>query len=181
MSEKELKRLNDQIQSLAKQLGKQIEIFDMDNINAAESTLKGLKAEINDIVSDIGGIAAGFKSVVDEISTSSKPLADTKKSFNSLSSLAQKLKNDQEGISKLNEKDLQSINEKVRAERANLVTTRDVLVNKSKEEKLSNQEKDALGEINGILQGNDGLYRSLLITAKDRLKVEENLNDAFVY
>ena len=40
MSERELKRLNDQIQELAKQLGKSIEIFDLDNVNAAESTLK---------------------------------------------------------------------------------------------------------------------------------------------
>jgi len=174
----QIQKLNKEIQDLSKQLGKDIKIFDVNDLKTAEQVLKGLRAEIRDIQSDIGSIASAFKTVVDEISKSSKGLADTKKSFNSLSGLAQKLKNDQEGISKLNKKDLQSINAKIKAERENLVTTRDVLKNKKSTVGLTKEEEQALTEINSILTGNDGLYKNLLITAKSRLDQEEKINEA---
>ncbi len=174
----QIKQINKEIQDLSKQLGKNIKIFDVNDLKTAEQVLIGLKSEIKDIQSDIGSIASAFKTVVDEISKSSKGLSDTKKSFNSLSGLAQKLKNDQEGISKLNKKELQSINQKIVAERANLVTTREVLKSKKDTVGLTKEEEAALIEVEGILQGNDGLYKNLLITAKKRLKEEEKITDA---
>ena len=174
----QIKKINKEIQELSKKLGKTIKVFNVDNLEEATLTLRGLKAEIRDIESDIGSIASAFKNVVDEISKTSKGLSSAKKTFNALGGLAQKLKNDQDGIAKLNKKDLQSINQKVREERANLVTTREVLRNKEATVGLSKEEENALGEINGILQGADGLYRNLLITAKERLDQEEKISDA---
>jgi len=175
----DIKKLNDEIQKLTAKLGgKPLKIFNVSEINEAEKALKGLKAELKDIQSDIGSISSAFKTVVDEISKGSKGLSDSKKSFNSLSGLAQQLKNDQEGINKLNKKQLTGIKEKIKAERANLVTTKDVLNNKKDTVGLTKEEEQALTEINGVLTGNDGLYKNLLLTAKERLAEEEKINDA---
>ena len=175
----EIKRLNEEIQKLNKRLGgKPLKLFDVNEITEAKTALKGLRAEVKDISSDIGSISSAFKTVVDEISKSSKGLSDAKKSFNSLSSLAQQLKNDQEGISKLNKKQLTSIKEKVKAERSNLATTKDVLKNKKDTVGLTKEEEQALTEINSVLTGNDGLYKNLLISAKSRLDQETKINDA---
>ena len=175
----EIKRLNEEIQKLNQRLGgKPLKLFDVNEITEAKTALKGLRAEVKDISSDIGSISSAFKTVVDEISKSSKGLSDAKKSFNSLSNLAQQLKNDQEGISKLNKKQLTSIKEKVKAERSNLATTKDVLKNKKDTVGLTREEEQALSEINSVLTGNDGLYKNLLITAKSRLDQETKINDA---
>ena len=175
----DIKKLNDEIQKLTAKLGgKPLKIFNVNEINEAEQALKGLKAELKDIQSDIGSISSAFKTVVDEISKGSKGLSESKKSFNSLSGLAQKLKNDQDGINKLNKKQLTGIKEKIKAERANLVTTKDVLTNKKNTVGLTKEEEQALTEINGVLTGNDGLYRNLLIAAKERLSEEEKINKA---
>ena len=149
----EIKKLNAEIQQLNNQLGGgEIKVFDNNELNEAKLALKGLRTDLKDIQSDIGGISSAFKTVVDEISKSSKGLSDTKKSFNSLAGLAQQLKNDQVGINKLNAKQLIGIKEKIKAERANLVTSRDVLKNK----------QSTVG----------------LTTAKARLTEEEKINDA---
>ncbi len=176
---KEIAKLNKQIADLNKQLGnKPLKPFDVGSINEAKAVVTGLKTELRDIVSDIGGIAAGFKNVVQELSKTSVPLKDAKKSFNNLSSLAQTLKNDQEGIEQMNQKQLVSLKEKIAKERENLKTTRDQLVTKSKTTGLSKEESAALTEINGILQGNDGLYRGLVATANKRLAKEKEINKA---
>ena len=176
----DIKKINEEIQKLTSKLGgKPLKIFNVNELNEAEQALKGLRSELKDIQSDIGSISSAFKTVVDEISKGSKGLSDSKKSFNSLSGLAQKLKNDQEGINKLNKKQLTGIKEKIKAERANLVTTKDVLTNKRDTVGLTKEEEQALTEINGVLTGNDGLYRNLLITAKERLsEAEEKINEA---
>ena len=175
----EIKKLNAEIQQLNNQLGGgEIKVFDVGELNEAKLALKGLRTDLKDIQSDIGGISSAFKTIVDEISKSSKGLSDTKKSFNSLAGLAQQLKNDQVGINKLNAKQLVGIKEKIKAERANLITSRDVLTNKQGTIGLTIEEEKALSEINGILTGNDGLYKNLLITAKARLAEEEKINDA---
>ena len=175
----DIKKINEEIQKLTSKLGgKPLKIFNVNELNEAEQALKGLRSELKDIQSDIGSISSAFKTVVDEISKGSKGLSDSKKSFNSLSGLAQKLKNDQEGINKLNKKQLTGIKEKIKAERANLVTTKDVLTNKRDTVGLTKEEEQALTEINGVLTGNDGLYRNLLITAKERLSEEEKINEA---
>jgi hypothetical protein len=175
----EIKKINEEIAKLNKTLGnKPLKVFEEADLKEAQAALRGLRADLKDITSDIGGIAVGFKSIVQEMQKSSVPLADAKKSFRGLSSLAQTLKNDQEGIEKLNQKQLSSIKEKIKKERENLKSTRDLLILKGRDNELSKEEKSALTEINGILQGNDGLYRGLLATSIERLKQEEKINDA---
>ena len=175
----QIKKLNDQIQELNKQLGgKQIKIFDVKELNEAERVVKSLRQELQDATKDISGIASGFKNVVQEMQKTSKPLADAKKSFNALSGLAQKLQNDQVGINKLSKKELISIQDKIKAEKENQKTLYTNLKQKYDANDLSNRELAALVEIEGTLANENVLYNDLLTTAKKRLAEEEKISDA---
>lgn len=175
----QIKKLNDQIQELNKQLGgKQIKIFDTKELNEAERVVKSLKQELQDATNDISGIASGFKNVVQEMQKTSKPLADAKKSFNALSGLAQKLQNDQVGINKLSKKELISIQDKIKAEKENQKTLYTNLKQKYDANSITDRELAALVEIEGTLANENVLYNDLLTTAKKRLAEEEKISDA---
>ena len=148
----QIKKLNDQIQEINKQLGgKQIKIFDVKELNEAERVVKSLRTELQDATSDISGLASGFKNVVQEMQNTSKPLADAKKSFNALSGLAQKLQNDQVGINKLSKKELISIKDKIKAEKENQKTLYTNLKQKYDANSITDRELAALVEIEGTL------------------------------
>ena len=175
----QIKKLNDQIQELNKQLGgKQIKIFDVKELNEAERVVKSLRQELQDATNDISGIASGFKNVVQEMQKTSKPLADAKKSFNALSGLAQKLQNDQVGINKLSKKELISIQDKIKAEKENQKTLYTNLKQKYDANSITDRELAALVEIEGTLANENVLYNDLLTTAKKRLAEEEKISDA---
>ena len=175
----QIKKLNDQIQELNKQLGgKQIKIFDVKELNEAERVVKSLRQELQDATKDISGIASGFKNVVQEMQKTSKPLADAKKSFNALSGLAQKLQNDQVGINKLSKKELISIQDKIKAEKENQKTLYTNLKQKYDANSITDRELAALVEIEGTLANENVLYNDLLTTAKKRLAEEEKISDA---
>ena len=175
----QIKKLNDQIQELNKQLGgKQIKIFDVGELNEAEKVFKSLRQELQDATNDISGIASGFKNVVQEMQKTSKPLADAKKSFNALSGLAQKLQNDQVGINKLSKKELISIQDKIKAEKENQKTLYTNLKQKYDANSITDRELAALVEIEGTLANENVLYNDLLTTARKRLAEEEKISDA---
>ena len=175
----EIKKLNDQIQQLSKELGKKsFKVFDNSELNEANAVLRGLRSELNEMTSDIGDIAAGFKNVVQEMQKSSVPLGDTKKSFRNLSKLAQDLKNDQEGIERLNQKQLKSLQDKVLKERSNLETTKKNLQAKYDENTATDAELAALNEITGTLEGNNALYEDLTNQVQARLDKELEVQDA---
>ena len=175
----QIKKLNDQIQEINKQLGgKQIKIFDVKELNEAERVVKSLRTELQDATNDISGIASGFKNVVQEMQNTSKPLADAKKSFNALSGLAQKLQNDQVGINKLSKKELISIQDKIKAEKENQKTLYTNLKQKYDANSITDRELAALVEIEGTLANENVLYNDLLTTAKKRLAEETKINDA---
>ena len=175
----QIKKLNDQIQEINKQLGgKQIKIFDVKELNEAERVVKSLRTELQDATSDISGLASGFKNVVQEMQNTSKPLADAKKSFNILSGLAQKLQNDQVGINKLSKKELISIQDKIKAEKENQKTLYTNLKQKYDANSITDRELAALVEIEGTLANENVLYNDLLTTARKRLAEETKINDA---
>ena len=175
----QIKKLNDQIQELNKQLGgKQIKIFDVNELNEAERVVKSLRQELQEATSDISGLAAGFKNVVQEMQNTSKPLADAKRSFNALSGLAQKLQNDQVGINKLSKNELISIQDKIKAERENQKTLYTNLKQKYEANSITDRELAALVEIEGTLANENVLYNDLLATSKKRLAEEIKIKDA---
>ena len=175
----QITKLNAQIQELNSQLsGKPIKIFDVNELNEAERVVKSLRQELQEATSDISGLAAGFKNVVQEMQNTSKPLADAKRSFNALSGLAQKLQNDQVGINKLSKNELISIQDKIKAERENQKTLYTNLKQKYEANSITDRELAALVEIEGTLANENVLYNDLLATSKKRLAEEIKIKDA---
>ena len=175
----QITKLNAQIQELNSQLsGKPIKIFDVNELNEAERVVKSLRQELQEATSDISGLAAGFKNVVQEMQKTSKPLEDAKRSFNVLSGLAQKLQNDQVGINKLSKNELISIQDKIKAERENQKTLYTNLKQKYEANSITDRELAALVEIEGTLANENVLYNDLLATSKKRLAEEIKIQDA---
>ena len=113
----ELQRLLNELNQAYARLGEQNPFanFDTQNLKNADQTvrqleaaLRGVQNRISAVNDDIGGVASAFSSTVDEIKNMSNGLNGATKAFRGLGSIATKLKYDQEGISKLNTKDLLS-------------------------------------------------------------------------
>jgi hypothetical protein len=178
----EIQKLLDRLEAAYKKLGeanpfKNFNASAFNDINDAISVLNDGLSSVDEKLSyiddDLSKISAGFKSIVDSLKTQNQALNLTTRSYNSLSSLAQKLKNDQNGISELNKKDLENLKKKAYQERENLVTAQNLLKTKGT---LDSKETIALGEINALLQGQDGLFRSLITNANVRIAQEEEIN-----
>ena len=71
--------------------------------------LTQLRKEYAGLNSDITYLVGHLKDATREVSNQTNAIKDTRKAYNSLSSIASKLKYDQDGISRLNKKDLESI------------------------------------------------------------------------
>jgi hypothetical protein len=147
--------------------------------------LAGAEQRLRAMNSDINGLIGAFKGIVGEISSSNKALNDTTKNFNTLTSLATKLKNDQSGIEALNKKDLVSIKAKIKAQYEELEQNKTQLTNKIEELKaegaslkLINKHKAALKAVTSEYDDHDSLTKELLKTAEDRLIAEEKIEDA---
>jgi hypothetical protein len=181
----EIQKLLDKLEAAYKKLGeanpfKNFNASAFNDINDAISVLNDGLSVSNEKLSflddDLSKISAGFKSIVDSIKTQNQALNLSARGFNNLSSLAQKLKNDQLGIIELNKKDLENLKKKAYEERANLSTAKEILKNKEKENNITDKEKAALNEINALLQEQDGLFRSLVANANARIVQEEKIN-----
>jgi hypothetical protein len=201
----EIQKLLNDLQSAYNKLGQTNPFanFDTSNIQNAETTarqleasLKGVERQIRDISSGIGDVVSIFQSTVNEISKSNTALNDTKKTFNGLTSLAQQLRNDQEGIKKLNEKELNSIVDKVKIRKQELGDNRIQLkqrasileeenrslgTSKSEQKQLEkNKEelgriKEALVAVNAERKKEKGFSQDLITAAKDRIDLEQKI------
>ena len=201
----EIQKLLNELQSAYDRLGKTnpFKDFDTSNIQNAEATarqleasLKGVERQIQDISSGIGDVVSIFQSTVNEISKSNTALNDTKKTFNGLISLAQQLRNDREGIKKLNEKELNSIVEKVkirkqelRDNKTQLEQRKEALIEENKSlgvdrtsltQKRKNREEivklsNAIKAANAEYKEGIGFSQDLITAAKDRIDLEQKI------
>ena len=127
----ELNKQFEKLQRLATTLGKNINSFNLrpvaDDAALIGELIEKWGNELDDSLSSVNDLASGFQSVVQEISKGNVGLSSTKKTFNSLTSLAQKLAYDQQEISKLSEKDLQTILKKAQQAKQDARTSNDIL------------------------------------------------------
>jgi hypothetical protein len=109
-------------------------------MEAARKNLEQMRKEFNNINSDITYLVGHLKDATREVSNQNNAIKDTRKSYNSLSSIASKLKYDQDGISRLNKKDLDSISKKVVQEKQNLEAARKTNIERARflKEQLKN-------------------------------------------
>ena len=187
------------LQSLATALGKDLNKFNLKPV-AEDAALIGellgkWSDELDNTAASAVDIASGFKSVVQEISKGNVGLSVTKKTFNGLTSIAQKLSYEQAGINKLTLKELKAQKEKaeqaqISAKIANdeLEKRKQALIDENKIDDISlaqkkkNREeiksiKTAIGENSALIDNQSATYQDLLSTLDDRIKSETKINE----
>jgi len=97
-----LEELKKQIEELARQTGtKGIQVADIENIKQAQVVLKGLRAELKDMSSDLGFIRDAFKDSVNELSKQNTYITASKTALKSISSISSQILEHQKGESAL--------------------------------------------------------------------------------
>jgi len=191
----EIQRLLDQLNSTYRELGQTNPFanYDISNITDAvteaqrlQAALRGAQQALRDASNtDLDGLVGAFKAVVGELSKSNTAINNTSKTFRGLTSLAQKLRDDQAGINKLSEKELVSIQAKIKSRQKELKDNEDALrikINELQREEASqdliDKYIDALNVVKAERREDDSLSKSLLETAKERLKQEKQISKA---
>ena len=117
----EIKKQLESIAKLYDQLGEKNPFAGADASKISQSeaevkklsdSLNGVTSKIKEINADVEGLVGAFKATVDEISNTKSGLVDSRKIFKELTSVAEKLQQDQAGITNLNEKDLDVLRQK---------------------------------------------------------------------
>ena len=139
--------------------------------------LTQLRKEYAGLNSDITYLVGHLKDATREVGGQNNALKDTKKSYNSLSSIASKLKYDQDGISRLNKKDLESISKKVVQERQILAES--LKINEQREEELKNKSQltEAQAKELLLLRSANSETRDFLTGVEDGYEVLANAID----
>ena len=193
----ELKKLYQDIdkitQSQAEHLANQAQ-----QIGNARKELDRLRDEYNDLTSDIGYAAAGFKNIVQEITKQNIGIKEASKAFRGLSSIAEKLQSHQRGINDLSSKELKNLQKKSENEKSRLENAVSVLKNKrdelaqearilsqrvrygtvtiAEQKRLAEINKEhkqtllAQNELNSLLANQNELYNGLTLTLDKELK-----------
>ena len=156
------------------------------NIKAANSDLNDLKDGLADANTYLGlmdtkgsELVSSFKSINEEVTNTGSTYKDSLKSLNSLTSIAGKLRDSQQGINHLSSKQLSQLKSKAQSEQANLKINQNQLQSKLDNNTATDKEIGMLANINGLLNEKDsaleGIIASTQKEAKERKKVEKSL------
>ena len=96
-------------------------------VKKLSDSLNGVNNKLKEINADVEGLVGAFKATVDEISGVKSGLVDSRIIFKELTSVAEKLQQDQAGIINLNEKDLDVLRQKFDINKKDLKTAEDSL------------------------------------------------------
>ena len=162
----------------------------MGGMDAARKNLQQMRQEFANINSDVSYLAESLTRVLLELKGQNNALSLTKKSYSNISSIANKLKYDQDDISRLSKKDLENIGKKLIIERQNLEQARKLNVesltdvkNKLKNKELSeaqrkilkNQKQDlenAIKESSSFLKDGENGINTIIAANEERLQQE---------
>ena len=165
-------------------------------IDAARKNLGQMRKEFANINSDVNYFAESLTRVLMELKNQNSALGKTKSAYSSLSSLANKLKYDQDGISRLSEKELKKMTEKLSQQKQSLNLAKQL--NQERIDEINNQlqsisynpskiaalnaERKALQEANNeteqFLTDTENGYVALEGTINKRIKKEKELQDS---
>ena len=155
--------------------------------------LNSLRTEQKNLNSDINTFYEILKNSLVEVGNTNKGVKDTKSSFEKLSSIASKLKNDQDGISTLTKKQLQNNLETLKIERRKLQDSKGLNIERLatveselKSQNLSDKKRKSLIAEKALLNDQIQLttsflkdqelgYINLQQAVKNRLKEEEEI------
>lgn len=197
----EIQKLLDRLDRAFTRLGEKnpFSNFDYTKVESAEAAtkqletaLQGVERRLANINEDISGVASAFKKTVDEIKNTNSGLNLATRSFRGLSDIASKLKYDQEGISKLNSKDLIKLQQQAKQKREDLKISKDLLTTtiaelkekektgrlNSKEQKQLSQSIIASKAIKNELQEQDTLSEIINDRLSSRIAQEERIKNS---
>lgn len=152
------------------------------NISAANADLDQLKQGLKDaneyialMDEDAADLVSSFKAITEEVGRTNKAYGSSAKSINSLTSLAGKLRDHQQGINTLSSSQLKTLQSKLKSEQANLKATQEILQGKVALRDASTKEAAMLANVNGLLEDNDSTLKSLEATTKKELKERQKI------
>ena len=201
----EIKRLLDDLDAQYKKLGTSnpFKNFDASAFKDAADAVKILESGLSDVTrqleiqaNTLENVAAGFQSITQELQNQNKALSSTKSNYGKLEDIARSLRNEQQGIIKLSEKDLKTLAEKAKIAKQTLLDNKSTLEQQKKEilEKLKTKGldtlslsqrkklrgeykkiKSAIGDIAGLENDEDIHYATLEDRLKKRIAQEEHI------
>jgi len=154
-------------------------------IQQLEAGLRDVKNRVREVNSDMNGVVSAFRATIDEIKNQNSALTTSTKTLSGLQSIAQKLAYDQQGISKLNEKQLKSLQEQAKQRYADLKANKEAL--RLEIQKLQMEEADqdlidkrvmALAAINGELEDEASNLGVINDRVAFRLEQEGKINES---
>ena len=117
-----------ELERLASKLGKSVDFSNLKkDAEAVKELLKAWKREVDEMNREFSDLSSTFKNVIDDLRNFDYTSVRINRSFKTLGGLADKLKYDAEDISKLNKKDLESLDKKTRIEISNLKSAKEAL------------------------------------------------------
>ena len=194
MTPQEIQNLLNRLQTAYTGLNEVNPFAGMDPAVIAQSTaevqrlndaLAGVEQRLRDQTNDLDTIYGAFRGITNEVKKGNVALTQTNSTFRGLTSLSQKLRDDQAGITELSEKELLSIRAKVKSRLKDLETDKRILENKRAQLVAEGASVDvirqydiALTNVNEELTGQDSLTQSLLKAAEKRIEAEKKLQEA---
>jgi hypothetical protein len=195
---KQADQLNKRLESLGGTAAKNLDDFIKSfggGIEGAKDAIFNLREQIKGVDTDVNYFAESLAKVTKELSKQTNFNTNIEKSYKSLSNLANELKNDQDLISRLDEKSLKSIEKKLEKEKASLL--RNIDLNEERKQEIlfqlrnnnldldSRQKlrkefeaiKKVQSESNGFVTDQENGLNKLIKSAQDRLKYEQKIND----
>lgn len=187
------------LQSLATALGKDLNKFNLKPVAEDAALIGELLGKWSDELDAsfvaVEDLSAGFKSVVQQFQKGNIGLSETKKTFNGLSSIANKVAYDYQNINKLTQKELRDQKKKAKQAQQDAKTSNSLLqqnkaeliaANKSDDlsfaQKKKNREEiskinSALEENQSIIDGTNAQYNDLLDQIDARIEQEGRINE----
>jgi hypothetical protein len=157
----------EELRSLIKLLQKDVDSVEFDNLiksgKAAKDYLQKLREEASNFASDISEAVEGFQRMINEIKNTNTGVNKVAKSFQNLSSIAEKIQYHQRGISELTEKDIKQLQEKQKKEKVNLENVAKLL-------KLEKQGLDSKSRGNQIAIANLAVITNKTLAEKLQLR-----------
>ena len=113
----DIKKINDEINKLRAELGKNpLPVFDIKDLERAKDELAGLQSQVREMGNDLDYIYKSFKDSVNELSKQDRYLSDSRKSLNGISNIAKQISDYRKGETSLDEKTLQNLKKKASAQ-----------------------------------------------------------------
>ncbi len=200
LTPEEINKQFERLRSLATTLGKDLSKLNLRPIKEDAALVGELIEKWNDQLDEsllsVENIASGFQDVVQQFSSGNIALASTKKEFNALTGLAQKMQYYQAGINDLTKKELLDIQKKAAQSKENLKTSitgleqrKSALIDENRSDAISLEQKkknraeiqkinSALIDANSIVKEQDQHYQDLLISVRHALHEQEEVNKA---